>query len=225
MTDDKKFAMRTGARNGAGRPHAHEARQPAVAPMNEARGDRPCSDVGRFWRNRAADLAANQGRTKPAEAGRDQHSRPEQHGPEQSVSGLGTAVVLCGFAFLALFSTSGAEKRAQERRTKPSLGRPETQHNRRAVRVDSSASQCRSRRGDQNSEQLSPDDILATSRRAQTANQQHSRRKTPDQYALNQCPPSMILRLKRTGSETTRLYSSAPAAARSPRGPAGLTTK
>ena len=34
---------------------------------------------------------------------------------------LGTAVVLCGFAFLALFSTSGAEKRAQERRTKPSL--------------------------------------------------------------------------------------------------------
>jgi len=39
---------------------------------------------------------------------------------------LGTAVVLVGFAFLALFSTSGAEKRAQERRTKPSLGRPET---------------------------------------------------------------------------------------------------
>src|SRR5438477_2800427 len=39
---------------------------------------------------------------------------------------LGTAVVLCGFAFLALFSTSGAEKRAQERRTKPNLGRPES---------------------------------------------------------------------------------------------------
>ena len=39
---------------------------------------------------------------------------------------LATAVVLIGFAFLALFSTSGAEKRAQERRTKPSLGRPET---------------------------------------------------------------------------------------------------
>src|SRR3954454_25201190 len=38
---------------------------------------------------------------------------------------LGTAVVLCGFAFLALFSTSSAEKRAQDRRTKPSLGRPE----------------------------------------------------------------------------------------------------
>ena len=39
---------------------------------------------------------------------------------------LGTAVVLCGFAFLALFSTSGAEKRVHERRTKPSLGRPES---------------------------------------------------------------------------------------------------
>ena len=34
---------------------------------------------------------------------------------------LATAVVLIGFAFLALFSTSGAERRAQERRTKPSL--------------------------------------------------------------------------------------------------------
>ena len=39
---------------------------------------------------------------------------------------LATAVVLCGFAFLALFSTSSAEKRAQDRRTKPSLGRPES---------------------------------------------------------------------------------------------------
>ena len=39
---------------------------------------------------------------------------------------LATAVVLVGFVFLALFSTSGAEKRAQERRTKPSLGRPES---------------------------------------------------------------------------------------------------
>ena len=38
---------------------------------------------------------------------------------------LATAVVLCGFAFLALFSTSSSEKRAQDRRTKPSSGRPE----------------------------------------------------------------------------------------------------
>src|SRR5260370_28974026 len=37
---------------------------------------------------------------------------------------LGTAVVLCGFAFLALFSTSSADKRAQDRRTKPRFGGP-----------------------------------------------------------------------------------------------------
>src|SRR6202142_1485251 len=39
--------------------------------------------------------------------------------------GLVTTVVLAGFAFLALFSTSGAEKGAQERRPKPNRGRPE----------------------------------------------------------------------------------------------------
>src|ERR1700730_1485258 len=37
---------------------------------------------------------------------------------------LGTAVVLCGFAFLALFSTSSAEKRAQDRRATPTVGGP-----------------------------------------------------------------------------------------------------
>lgn len=37
---------------------------------------------------------------------------------------LGTVVVLVGFAFLALFSTSGSQKRAQERRNHPNLGRP-----------------------------------------------------------------------------------------------------
>src|SRR5260370_35303671 len=38
---------------------------------------------------------------------------------------LGTAVVLCGFAFLALFPTSSPEKRVQDRRTQPSLGSAE----------------------------------------------------------------------------------------------------
>ena len=79
---------------------------------------------------------------------------------------LGTAVVLCGFAFLALFSTSSAEKRAQDRRTNPGLGRPEgaAQQTGRSgstiplLSADQGA-------GDQNNEQLSPDDILATSRR------------------------------------------------------------
>src|SRR6202165_280739 len=86
---------------------------------------------------------------------------------------LATAVVLCGFAFLALFSTSSAEKRAQDRRTKPSLGRPEgvAQQTGRPgstiplLSADQGA-------GDQNNEQLSPDDILATSRRPQKGNQQ-----------------------------------------------------
>src|SRR5712692_9106412 len=85
---------------------------------------------------------------------------------------LATAVVLCGFAFLALFSTSSSEKRAQDRRTKPSLGRPEgvAQQTGRPgstiplLSADQGA-------GDQNNEQLSPDDILATSRSPQKGNQ------------------------------------------------------
>src|SRR6266571_6201249 len=102
---------------------------------------------------------------------------------------LGTAVVLCGFAFLALFSTSGAEKRVQERRTKPSLGRPESAAQ-QAGRPGSTIPLLNADQGagDQNSEQLSPDDILATSRRAQMGNQQPPI-KTPDEHALNQVPP------------------------------------
>jgi type IV secretory pathway VirB10-like protein len=102
---------------------------------------------------------------------------------------LGTAVVLCGFAFLALFSTSGAEKRVQERRTKPSLGRPESAAQ-QAGRPGSTIPLLNADQGagDQNGEQLSPDDILATSRRAQMGNQQPPK-KTPDEHALNQVPP------------------------------------
>ena len=96
---------------------------------------------------------------------------------------LGTAVVLCGFAFLALFSTSGAEKRVQERRTKPSLGRPESAAQ-QAGRPGSTIPLLNADQGagDQNSEQLSPDDILATSRRAQMGNQQ-----PPDKDARRAC--------------------------------------
>jgi hypothetical protein len=101
---------------------------------------------------------------------------------------LATAVVLCGFAFLAFFSTSSAEKRAQDRRTKPSLGRPESA----AQQAGASGStipllSADQGAGDQNSEQLSPDDILATSRRAQMGNQQHPE-PAPNEYALNQVP-------------------------------------
>ncbi len=103
---------------------------------------------------------------------------------------LGTAVVLCGFAFLALFSTSSAEKRVQDRRTKPSLGRPEgtAQQTGRPgstiplLSADQGA-------GDQNSEQLSPDDILATSRRPLKGNQQQPDQQPPNEYALNRVPP------------------------------------
>src|ERR1700674_1396942 len=103
---------------------------------------------------------------------------------------LGTAVVLCGFAFLALFSTSNAEKRAQDRRTKPSLGRPEgaAQQTGRPgstiplLSADQGA-------GDQSNEQLSPDDILATSRRPQKGNQQQPDQQPPSEYALNRVPP------------------------------------
>lgn len=102
---------------------------------------------------------------------------------------LATAVVLSGFAFLALFSTSNAEKRAKERRTTPNLGRPAApaQPGGSAgstvplLSADQGA-------GDQNGDQLSPEDINATSRRSQTASQpvtDHS----ANQYALNQIPP------------------------------------
>ena len=103
---------------------------------------------------------------------------------------LGTAVVLVGFAFLALFSTSGAEKRAQERRTKPSLGRPETPTQQAAARGSTVPLLNADQTGaDQNGDQLSPDDILATSRRGQAAPQQEQQpSKGADQYALNNAP-------------------------------------
>src|SRR5712692_10823522 len=103
---------------------------------------------------------------------------------------LATAVVLCGFAFLALFSTSSSEKRAQDRRTKPSLGRPESATTQQAGPPGSTIPLLSADQGagDQNNEQLSPDDILATSHRAQIGNQQPPT-KTPDEHALNQVPP------------------------------------
>jgi hypothetical protein len=102
---------------------------------------------------------------------------------------LGTAVVLCGFAFLALFSTSSAEKRAQDRRTKPSLGRPEVAAQ-QAGRPGSTIPLLSAEQGagDQNNEQLSPDDILATSHRPQKETQQQPDQQQPNDYALNQVP-------------------------------------
>jgi len=103
---------------------------------------------------------------------------------------LATAVVLIGFAFLALFSTSGAEKRAQERRTKPSLGRPETSTQQAGARGSTVPLLSADQTGaDQSGDQLSPDDILATSRRGQTPKQQDQQPpKGSDQYALSNAP-------------------------------------
>lgn len=102
---------------------------------------------------------------------------------------LATAVVLVGFVFLALFSTSGAEKRAQERRTKPSLGRPESTVQKAGATGSTvpllSADQ---NGGDPNGDQLSPDDILATSRRTQTPPPKQEQT-GPNQYALSNLPP------------------------------------
>jgi hypothetical protein len=113
---------------------------------------------------------------------------------------LATTVVLAGFAFLALFSTPGAEKRVQERRTKPNLGRPEAA-GRRDGRPSStvpllSADQSG---GDATADQLSPDDILATSRRG-------------NQYALSNAPTvnDPALNAYRRQNEVT--YTSLPAA-------------
>jgi hypothetical protein len=100
---------------------------------------------------------------------------------------LATAVVLVGFVFLALFSTSGAEKRAQERRTKPSLGRPEsTVQQAGATGSTVPLLSAEQNGGDPNGDQLSPDDILATSRRTQTPppKQEQSDAKGPNQYTV-----------------------------------------
>ena len=105
---------------------------------------------------------------------------------------LATAVVLVGFVFLALFSTSGAEKRAQERRTKPSLGRPESTVQQAGATGSTVPLLSADQNGaDSNGDQLSPDDILATSRRTQAAppKQEQPDGKDPNQYALSNLPP------------------------------------
>jgi len=105
---------------------------------------------------------------------------------------LATAVVLVGFVFLALFSTSGAEKRAQERRTKPSLGRPEpTVQQAGATGSTVPLLNADQNGADPNGDQLSPDDILATSRRTQPPppKQEQPDGKNSNQHALSNLPP------------------------------------
>ncbi|MGI8741838.1 MAG: hypothetical protein ACR2NN_04580 [Bryobacteraceae bacterium] len=124
---------------------------------------------------------------------------------------LATAVVLCGFAFLALFSTSSAEKRSQDRRTKPSLGRPDSAAQ-QAGRPGSTIPLLSADQGvgDQNNEQLSPDDILATSRRPQTGNQQQPEQQQPKTYALNQVPPVNDPALEAYRRQSNYVYTPPP---------------
>ncbi|MCZ2078309.1 MAG: TrbI/VirB10 family protein [Bryobacterales bacterium] len=105
---------------------------------------------------------------------------------------LATAVVLVGFAFLVLFSTSGAEKRAQQRRTKPSLGRPETTTQQAGPTGSTVPLLSADQSGtDPSGDQLSPDDILATSRPWQPnrPTQEPQDAKDQRQFALSNVPP------------------------------------
>ena len=96
---------------------------------------------------------------------------------------LATAVVLVGFVFLALFSTSGASKRAQGRRAKPSLGRPEPTVQQAGATGSAVPLLSADQNGaDPNGDQLSPDDILATSRRTQTP---PPKQEQPDMSGVN----------------------------------------
>jgi hypothetical protein len=104
---------------------------------------------------------------------------------------LATAVVLVAFAFLALFSTSGAEKRAQ-RRTQPSLGRPESKVQQAGVAGSPIPLLSADQSGaDPNGDQLSPEDILDTARRTQAGPPKQEQRdgKNSSPYALGNVAP------------------------------------
>ena len=108
------------------RPGTEEESGPGETIPTEA----PAASTGivqQFWRR----IKEERNRPKRAEI----HARGQNNmDRSKAFLVLATAVVLCGFAFLALFSTSSAEKRAQDRRTKPSLGRPESAAQQAALR-------------------------------------------------------------------------------------------
>jgi len=182
MTDDKNIRDE--------KPERDETEQddPSITKRvaetgHEATPAAPGGIVQQFWRR----IQEERKRPKRAEINTRGQNNMDR---SKALLVLGTAVVLVGFAFLALFSTSGAEKRAQERRTKPSLGRPETPTQQAAARGSTVPLLSADQTGaDQNSDQLSPDDILATSRRGQAAPQQEQQPpKGADQYALSNAP-------------------------------------
>jgi type IV secretory pathway VirB10-like protein len=81
---------------------------------------------------------------------------------------LAATAVIGGFAFLVLFSMPTAERRAEQRRTTPNLGRPEAVAGRKGAAAGSVAPLLHAHpAAGEASGDLSPEDILATSRRSQ----------------------------------------------------------
>jgi hypothetical protein len=182
MTDDKNIRDE--------KPEREETEQndPSITKRvaETGPGEAPPTQGGivqQFWRR----IQEERRRPKPVEINTRAQNNMDR---SKALLVLDTAVVLVGFAFLALFSTSGAEKRAQERRTKPSLGRPETPTQQAGATGSTVPLLSADQTGaDQNGDQLSPDDILATSRRGQAAPQQQQQPpKGADQYALSNTP-------------------------------------
>ena len=167
------------------KPHGVNAEDPAPEPQAASSPAASGGIVQQIWRR----IQEERSRPKRAEINTRGQNNMDR---SKAFLVLATAVVLIGFAFLALFSTSGAEKRAQERRTKPNLGRPETSVQQAGAAGSTVPLLNADQTGaDQNGDQLSPDDILATSRRAnsrQPEQQEQQPAKGSDQYALSNAP-------------------------------------
>lgn len=190
MADDKQFEQSGGEQDDPTRtrrvayPTGGDGELEAERAKTEDTPAPPAGILQQFWRR----IQEERRRPKRVEVNTRGQNNMDR---SKAFLVLGTTIVLAGFAFLAIFSSPGAEKRAQEKRTRPSLGRPESSAQ-AAGRPGStipliSADQAG---GDPNGEQLSPDDILATSRRAQSADQQKQERppSAPSQYALSNVP-------------------------------------
>jgi len=187
MTDDREIRDETSTLDDPNHSSNDSRQDTEEEELTHQEKSEPPSGgiVQQFWRR------IQEERSQPKQA--EINSR-EQNNMERSKAFLvlGTLVVLIGFAFLALFSTSGAEKRAQDKRTKPSLGRPESS----VQQAGASGSavpllNADPTSADPNGDQLSSDDILATSRRAQAGQSQQQEpppAKGPDQYALRNAP-------------------------------------
>lgn len=167
------------------RPHAASAEDRPPEPQAASSPAASGGIVQQIWRR----IQEERSRPKRAEINTRGQNNMDR---SKAFLVLATAVVLIGFVFLALFSTSGAEKRAQERRTKPNLGRPETPVQQAGAAGSTVPLLNADQTGaDQNGDQLSPDDILATSRRAnsrQPEPQEQQPAKGSDQYALSNAP-------------------------------------